>query len=115
MKALYNPHTGMVMEWTKLRSKMDNLQEIEVADRSALSKKYEGLEPAAAPMGGFPQAGKKYKEDAPVGDGIEHAEPAKAPPKKKAAKKKVTAKSHTADAAIAAPEPVGDGFGVNDI
>lgn len=30
MKALYNPASGMVMEWKPLRAKMDHLQEVTV-------------------------------------------------------------------------------------
>lgn len=104
MKALLNPETKMVLEWSEKRATMDHLQEIQVSGREALSQPYDVVStmPAGtARTGGFPVAEEKYAGPTTTVE----AAPAPAP-KKKQAKKKSTpkAKAHVADAAIDAPD-----------
>lgn len=68
MKALYNPKTGMVLSWNELKANMGHLQEIEVADKSALNKPYDSSvppKPLTEIREGFPHAEEKYLDSSP--------------------------------------------------
>lgn len=102
MKALFNPETGMVMEWTEKRCKMEHLQELLVPEGTPLSAPY----------------------DPTVVSNVEPGDvaPAIAPPAKKKRTRKRAAPKQEGEAfpsaevkAYSADADTGDKYGVDDI
>lgn len=118
MKAMYNPATGMVMEWNKLRSKMDHLQEVVIPDGTPFGP-YDPSVVATVPEGqarkGFPHAEEPY-EGAPkttVAEAVDEAPAKEEPPAP--AKKKRTVKKKRAKKAAPAADTGDGGFGVDNL